>query len=172
MSKIYKQALRSFIVTSRFNTETWSENKQFREKNPSIQCIYGAPDPVKKEIPIDTPLFVLEMNNDTNKIVGIGLIQNRPSNRSYRIYSDGNYNRYKYVGHQHIMREDMTEEEDHIMQVFDILCFTGNRHMKRGQGLKAFPIETLFKCSPRMDLVKFVSNMFEKRQQQVTKNII
>ena len=104
------------------------------------------------------------MNNDTNQIIGIGLIQNRPSKNNYRIYSDGNYNRYKYVGHQHIMREDMTEEEEQIMQVFDILCFKGNRHMKRGQGLKAFPIETLFRCSIRMDLVKFVADMFEKRQ--------
>jgi hypothetical protein len=58
----------------------------------------------------------------------------------------------------------MTEEEDEIMQVFDILCFKGNRHMKRGQGLKAFPIETLFKCSRRMDLVQFVATMFEKRE--------
>jgi len=165
-AKVYKQALRSFIVTSRFNTETWLENKEFRKNHPSIQCIYGAPDPVKKEIPLDTPLFVLEMNNDTNKIEGIGLIQNRPSKVHYKIYNDGNYNRYKYIGYQHISREDMTIEEEDIMQVFDILCFTGNKHLKRGQGLKTFPIETLFRCSSRMDLVKFVSTMFEKRQKE------
>jgi hypothetical protein len=162
--QLYRQSQRSFIVTSRFNTKTWQENETFRKTHPNIKCIYGAPDPIKRDIPIDTSLFVLEMNNDTNKIVGIGKIENRPSRTNYRIYSDGNYNRFKYVGNQHISREEMTEEEDEIMQVFDILCFKGNRHMKRGQGLKAFPIETLFKCSRRMDLVQFVATMFEKRE--------
>jgi hypothetical protein len=57
----------------------------------------------------------------------------------------------------------MTEEEDHIMQVFDILCFKGNQHMKRGQGLKTFPIDMLYKCSHRLDLVKFIAEMFKSR---------
>jgi len=159
----YRQQLRSYIVTSRFNTQTWRENQEFRIKHPKIGCIYGAPDLINKSIPIDTPLFVLEMNNDTNQIMGIGLVPNRPNALSYAIYSDGNYNRYKYIGNHYIQRDQMTEEEDHIMQVFDILCFKGNQHMKRGQGLKTFPIDMLYKCSHRLDLVKFIAEMFKSR---------
>jgi hypothetical protein len=103
------------------------------------------------------------MNNDTNRIMGIGLVPNRPSSLSYSIYSDGNYNRYKYIGNNYIQREQMTPDEEDIMQVFDILCFTGNHHMKRGQGLKAFPIDMLYKCSRRLDLVKFIGTMFKNR---------
>jgi hypothetical protein len=58
------------------------------------------------------------------------------------------------------------------MKIFDILCFTGNRHMKRGQGLKSFPIDMLYRCSKRIDLVKFISEMFKTRlsKSQINQN--
>ena len=103
------------------------------------------------------------MNNDTNKIMGIGMVRNKPNINKYRVYREGNYNRYVYVGSKRIGREEMDTEEDKIMQVFDVLCFKGNKHMKRGQGLKSFPIDMLFRCSRRLDLVDFISKMFKKR---------
>ena len=57
----------------------------------------------------------------------------------------------------------MTEEEEQIMKVFDILCFSGNKHMKRGQGLKSFPSDMLYKMSKRLDLVSYIGEMFKKR---------
>jgi hypothetical protein len=60
----------------------------------------------------------------------------------------------------------MTDEEERIMKVFDILCFTGNKHMKRGQGMKSFPIETLYKCKNTLDLVSFISEMFKTRMSK------
>ena len=53
------------------------------------------------------------------------------------VYQNSNYNRYVYVKHR-IDRCEMTKEENTIMQALDILCFTGNTHMKRGQGLDNF----------------------------------
>jgi hypothetical protein len=73
------------------------------------------------------------------------------------------YNRYIYHGKHHIARNQMTEYEERIMKVFDILCFTGNKHMKRGQGIKSFPIEMLYKCSRTLDLVSFICEMFKSR---------
>jgi hypothetical protein len=105
------------------------------------------------------------MDNDNNKILGIGMIRNKPSTKKHFVYENGNYNRYVYVGNTRIDRKDMTEEEDTIMRVFDILCFTGNRHMKRGQGLKSFPVDILYKCSRKIDLVAFVTDMFKRRLQ-------
>ena len=49
------------------------------------------------------------------------------------------------------------------MKIFDILCFRGNKHMKRGQGLKSFPIELLFTLFKKVDLVKYIGNMFKER---------
>ena len=57
----------------------------------------------------------------------------------------------------------MNIEEETIMKVFDILCFKGNRHMKRGQGLKMFPSRMLFNVRKKIDLVEFIRNMFKKR---------
>jgi len=169
----YKKNQKTFLVTSRFNTETYSENQEYRNKHSYDGCIYCSPEPVSKKIPIDSIMFVLEMNNDTNKIIGVGMIRNHAICSKYHVYENGNYNRYAYSGKYRIDRSEMAEEEEVIMQAFDILFFTGNRHMKRGQGLKSFPVDILYKCSKVVDLVKFISEMFKKRitSQKVINNI-
>jgi hypothetical protein len=112
---------------------------------------------------MESIMFVLEMNNDTNKIMGIGMVRNRAIVSKISVYSNGNYNRYVYIGKTRINRTEMSEDEERIMKVFDILCFSGNTHMKRGQGLKSFPTEMLFKMSARLDMVSYIGEMFKKR---------
>ena len=174
IKKEFKQFLenrRSFLLTSRFGSykknniifDTWEENKKFREKNPNLGCIYGSPDKIAKTIPIDSILFILEMNNDINKIMGIGMVKNHPITGKYNTYKDGNFNRYLFLGKYRIDREEMTEEEEKIMKAFDVLCFTGNQHLKRGKGITAYPPYMIFKCIKIIDLVEFISNMFKKR---------
>jgi hypothetical protein len=167
-TKIYKQNLKNFILTSRFNNHTMNENAIFRKNNQKIGCIYCSPIPISSEIPIDKILFILEMNNDTNKIIGIGMIRNHTTYNKYSVYDTDNYNRYIYIGKYRIDRSEMTPEEDTIMRVFDILCFTGNKHMKRGNGLKTFPTEMLYRCSKIMDLVDFINTMFKKRISSIS----
>ena len=164
--KEYKKKSKNFLLTSRFSNVTWNENTKYREKYKSIGCVYCSPETITQTIPIDNILFVLEMNNDTNKIMGIGMVKNNPSSGKYYVYDNGNYNRYVYVGKNRIERDSMTPEEEEMMKVFDILCFTGNQHMKRGQGLKAFPIEMLYNCSKKVDLVEFIGKMFKERLLQ------
>jgi hypothetical protein len=162
----YRKGLKQFVMTSRFNAQTLEENREFVKKTAAVRCVYCCPDPIAKNIPIDTILFVLEMNNDTNKIAGIGLVRNHAFMHKYNVYAERSYNRYIYYGKNHISRENMTGEEERIMKVFDILCFTGNKHMKRGQGMKSFPIETLYKCKNTLDLVSFISEMFKTRMSK------
>lgn len=164
--KTFQQQCKFALMTSRFNNKTWQENMNYREKQQNIGCIYCSPEPISVSVPIDTIMFVLEMNNDTNKIIGIGMVRNKPICGKYYVYEDGNYNRYVYIGKTRIKREDMTGEEEEIMKVFDILCFTGNRHTKRGQGIKKFPPEMLYRCSVKLDLVDFISKMFKTRIQK------
>ena len=170
--KDFKLEQRHYLLTSRFNNETWSENQQYRMKHKNIGCIYCTPEQISQLIPIDSIIFILEMNNDTNKIIGIGMVRNNPICDKYYVYKEGNYNRYVYVGKNRISRDEMSVEEEEIMTVFDILCFKGNKHMKRGHGLKSFPIDILYRCSKRLNLVDFISEMFKKRLIQKTeKNI-
>ena len=131
-------------------------------------CIYGTPDKITKKIPIDSVLFILEMNNDINKIMGIGMVKNHPF-CGRTTYEEGNFNRFVYMGKYRIDRIEMTESEENIMQAFDILCFTGNRHLKRGKGITSYPPYMLFKCNKIMDLVDFISDMFKKRFSQQKK---
>ena len=61
--------------------------------------LYGVPRRVAPTIPLKEKLYVLEMNNDTNKIMGIGLIRNFiKMDTTHSIYSDQNFNRFSYQG--------------------------------------------------------------------------
>jgi hypothetical protein len=159
----FKKEFRHFLLTSRFNNKTWEENEKYRGKHPTLNCVYCSPDPISMNIPIDSINFILEMNNDTNRILGIGMVKNHPVLNKYHVYENGNYNRFVYTGKIRIDRNDMTEDEERIMKVFDILCFTGNRHMKRGHGLKSFPVDMLYRCRKIVDLVQFIREMFKRR---------
>ena len=168
----YKKQMRNHIMTSRFNTNTWNENERYRINHKNVGCIYCCPDPIATIIPRETIMFVLEMNNDTNKIMGVGMVRNRPIVSKLVVYSNGNYNRYVYVGKTRINRTEMSDDEERIMKLFDILCFSGNKHMKRGQGLKSFPSDMLFKMSVRLDLVSYIGEMFKTRiKNRNTENI-
>ena len=165
----YHSSKKNILTTTRFNNETWNENTNYRTKIQNIACIYPTPEENSKKISENAILFVLEMNNDTNKIMGIGMVRNHAIAKKYRVYSNESYNRYAYLGKNRIDRSSMTQEEERIMKVFDILCFTGSRHMKRLQGIKAFPIDMLYRCSKILDLVDFISQMFKRRLQEQQK---
>jgi hypothetical protein len=167
--KEFKKTLKEFIMTTRYNNQTWEQNQRFR-KTYKIPSIYGTPQRITENIPYESTIYMLEMNNEINKIVGIGRIKNHYLTKKYEIYDNQNFNRYQYKGKQHIYREQMTEEEEQIMQVFDRLCFTGYKHMKRGANLKSFPAEMLYRCVTKanVDLIARVREMFIKRFMKTT----
>ena len=65
-----------FLTCTRFNTETFQQNTRWRKNNEHLGCIYGTPVRIKDDIFVNAVVIVLEMENDINKIVGIGLIKN------------------------------------------------------------------------------------------------
>ena len=111
----------------------------------------------------------LPVVDSENKLLGlitfkdIQKVKNHPKLRKYSVYMNQNYNRYVFTGKNRIDRADMDDGEEEIMRAFDILCFKGNYHMKRGHGLSAFPPVLLYRIMPVIDLVQFVYKMFEKR---------
>jgi hypothetical protein len=75
------------VCITRYNNKTWAERIAWLAANPEYACIYKSPVPIKSDIPYEAPLFVLEMNNDTNQIMGVGRIVNEVrADRSYRVY--------------------------------------------------------------------------------------
>ena len=130
------------VCITRYNNQTWAERSAWLAANPDYACIYKAPVAIKSNIPYEAPLFVLEMNNDTNQIMGIGRIVNElRADRSYRMYADQNYNRYTYLGRQRVDRAGIMQQKENaaIIEMLERLLFYGARHAKRGQGIHELP---------------------------------
>lgn len=129
-----------YLATTRFNAQTWAENCMWRENNDWNGCVYGSPVRIADKYTPAAAMFVLEMNNDKNKIQGIGFIKNKiVIGKYHKIYSDGNYNRYTYKGIRRIGRKELSREEKKVIRILDVLVFKGSRHLKRGQGIKVVP---------------------------------
>ena len=146
------------IVSTRFNTNTISENTEWRNANNWSGCIYGVPNLIKQSIELNGNLFVLEMNNDKNKIVGIGLMKNKPHLKKCHIYSDRYYCKYVYKGNYRIDRHDMNEREKNVLRILDILVFKGATHIKRGKGISEVPKKLLERG--KLDFEKLFRDMF------------
>ena len=120
------------LMVTRFNNETWIENSRWRENNNHKGCIYNSPTVIKENISLQIPIYVIEMNNDENKIMGIGKIKNNISTKRHKIYTDNNYNRYSYLG-KRIDREDIKNLNK--LEELEKKLFKGKGHLKRGQGI-------------------------------------
>jgi hypothetical protein len=144
------------ICTTRFNKNTLNENLQWKEKtnkNKLTYCVYGSPSELKPSIRKNEWVIVLEMHNDINRIIGLGLIRNCPLKYN-KIYSCGNYNRYTYEGCIRIdlsnMNNDsslassaeafvLTEEERIVIRMLELSLFYGQMHSKRAKGICELP---------------------------------
>ena len=134
-----------YIASTRFNNETLESNYKYRADKKINGCIYGSCMMINEKYPINSLLFVIEMNNTQNKIEGIGLIKNRLIlDKYYKIYKDGNYNRYTYGGKYWISREQIMEYNSILVEIFDKILFKGKSNVKRISGISVVT-EKLFK---------------------------
>lgn len=158
-----------YLITTRYNNKTVAENKRFRDDHPEIKCIYSN-DTVISHVSSGSVLFVLEMNNEIDKIVGIGMINTgkfcapKYKDPKYSLYDTQKFNTFVYVGECRIDRADMTEAEERVVKVLDVLCFTGKRHQKRIRGLSLFPKMMLDKCGKVIDIMEHINDMFVCRK--------
>lgn len=68
--------MRYEMAVTRFNNKTWGENVDWRQRYHWSGCAYCCRVPIRDSVPEKIPVFVLEMNNDANQIMGIGLVKN------------------------------------------------------------------------------------------------
>ena len=151
-----------FICTTRFNTETLQQNFAWRRRHQKLdECVYGSPIPVKHAVRGSAWMIVLEMQNDANKIVGIGLVKNSPNlpivpivpivpipkcggvALKPSVYNCGNYNRFIYQGAYRIdllsNELELTREEQLVIKILELALFYGPHHSKRGKGICELP---------------------------------
>jgi hypothetical protein len=124
-----------YLVSTRFTNETWNTNQMYREKYCKNGCIYGSPQEMSPKILVDSIVFVVEMNNSKNQVEGIGLVKNRSHvDKYYKIYGDGNYNRYIYKSEYRLGRDYILSKNERIIKILDHILFKGYTHLKRGSG--------------------------------------
>jgi hypothetical protein len=149
-----------FAVT-RFNTETWMQYARFTENHET--GYYTAPKQITRKTPLHKTIIVLEMNNDSNTIMGIGIVKNYCEPARARIYEDKNFNRYTYKHRApRIDRSQLNMEECLLLRYFESVCFRGSRHLKRGAGITIMPTRIIEHC------LKFV-NIFDSFKKMFTR---
>ena len=123
-----------YITTTRFNNDTYIENIKWKIKNNFKGCCYGLPHKISESIPPFKKLIVLEMNNDINKIMGIGCINNYLRlDKKKKIHKDRKFNRYFYKGKQR--RIDRNELDEDILEHLEYILFKTSKHYKRLRGI-------------------------------------
>ena len=124
-----------YIACSRFNNITYQENTDYRNKNKEV-VIYSAPLKIRNIYSPGSLIFVAEMNNETNKIEGIGLIKNLlVSDKYHKIYTNGEYNRYTYRGKYWLSRSQINNFDSEIIEILDTVLFKGKSHLKCRTGI-------------------------------------
>ena len=149
------------VVTGRFNNETRDANYAYRKKH-NYTCMYCVPYELSPKIFYKTPVFVIEMNNSSNKIEGIGLIKNKPeTNRYYKVHEHGNTNRFIYIGNYFLERESIDNYNSKLVYILEEILFKGYTHSKRGSGLTTIPEKVLkFDICEGMDIKKEIKKIF------------
>lgn len=130
------------VVTTRFSRQTWIQNQDWREKKGKRGCLYGQPRVTTSDIPVGATMIVIEMNNDSCKVEGLGLCLNKPLDVSLCIYGQRQYDRVAYAGRYRVGREFL---DSALCEKLERLCFSGQCHLKRGIGFTSLPKQWLSK---------------------------
>ena len=131
------------IGTVRFNNKTYIENLKWKQRKEYNGCAYGLDKPLSNKIPSGKYIYIIEMNNEINKIMGIGKIKNIiiHSNRS-RMYNEDRLNNYIYKSPDFIPRLKIIETKpkgELVLKFLENVLFRGSKHFKRGQGCVILP---------------------------------
>jgi len=147
------------VVTGRFNSETVIPNYEYRKRH-NLKCIYCCPSRLSPKIPHESLVFVIEMNNTTNMIEGIGLIKNKfDLTKYYKVHSDPNSNRYIYIGNYFMDRKTIYDINSQLVYILEQILFKGKTHSKRGSGLTTIPEKVL-----KLDICKDINIKNEIKQ--------
>ena len=137
MGKLHTTPSMFSLVTTRFDDHNWRENMDYSMRhNINKGCIYGSPQELASKVHYNSLVFVIEMNNTTNLIEGIGLITNMPYTDKYcHIYTDCNYNRYIYKSNYRLDRTYfMLNNKLVLLNILEYIVFYEKSHLKRGSG--------------------------------------
>ena len=119
----------------RYNNKTEEELDNWKIKNGYFGCIYNTNKEISNSFKPNSNIYIIEVNTDKNKIIGIGLIKNNAVNKRVIIHKDPNKNRYTYMSKYHINSIELEIMDVKILMDMENKLLKGCRHMKRGEGI-------------------------------------
>ena len=144
-----------YLGSTRFNNYTWTENQSFKKKEKIKGAIYGASIKINDKYPLNSLIFVTEMNNDKNEIYGISLIRNSIlTDKKYPIYENNDYNRFIYKGDYWLDREEILTENRIIIEMLENMLFKGKSHLKRQSGISVVTAKLFSKWNYDENFIK------------------
>jgi hypothetical protein len=150
-----------YLACTRFNDTTFTENMNYRNKNNEI-VIYGSTLKIREIYPPGSLIFIAEMNNQHNRIEGIGLIKNwLVHDRRHKIYENNEYNRYIYRGKYWLSRSQIDEFNPQILEIFDNILFKKKSHLKCRIGITIITEKLFVHWDYELQILKnMVKNLF------------
>lgn len=134
-----------YLACTRFNSSTWIQNMDYKNKHDITGVIYGVPIQIYNKYPLNALLFIIEMNNEINQIIGISLIRNKIiTDKKYFIYEYGEYNRFIYKGDHWISRDDILRKHPEIVEILENILFKKKSNVKRQSGISIITPKLLF----------------------------
>jgi hypothetical protein len=176
-----------FIMSTRFNNKTLRENNIYKNNNKYNGCVYSNNNPITTNIPTNALLFVMEMNNDTNHIEGVGMIRNITTNiKKLKLYDNNETNRCSYNSNFYITKSEFMGHNLQLYLFLEQILFKGKTHLKRGTGITKVPDKLLYnqkiQCEFNIhnnindgkcyDILEAIINLFNNKFNNVITNYI
>ena len=134
-----------YLACTRFNSSTWTQNMEYKNKHDIKGVIYGVPIQIYNKYPLNALLFIIEMNNEINQIIGISLIRNKIiTDKKYFIYEYTEYNRFIYKGDHWISRDHILRKHPEIVDILENILFKKKSNVKRQSGISIITPKLLF----------------------------
>jgi hypothetical protein len=169
--KYFNELFRGFdLYTTRFNSHTYMQNTRFKENLGFRGSLYSTMLPFPANAPTDKYVFMVDMNNTTNKIMGFGFIKNKlAAVQKMRMYDDPSFNNCIYKSNFYIPIGDIDNPKwmEFIETEFERVMFYGKSNLKRGSSFTRFPIKKLKYYHLKFMLTMFVIKNPNKFLQNV-----
>jgi hypothetical protein len=131
-------------ATTRFVNDTWEENQKWCAKN-KYKCAYSSSSPMAASLDDIPYIYIIEMNNETNTIEGIGLVPNK-SYANNKVYKNALLNLFTYKSNCKMRRDEFIERNEiETLELLTKLIFKGYCHFKRGSGYTILPNKITYK---------------------------
>ena len=159
------------LLIHKHTNASYNELSQWR-KNKNIQgTSFNFDTKLGKHVPEKTPIFIIDTNNDTNTIEGIGIIYKTKIKKMYKynIYSNRERNRYSYKSPFYIVRKEamqLNAKSAICIRFLEYVIFYGRKNYKRMENKLVYF---------NQDLILYADSLFCKKNNnhiydKITKN--